>query len=194
MVIEVGLSLSFLAEDFNTTCHTQNQYIIVQRHGKTTYELLNQSDEHSKFEDKADQGVFLGYSSISKAFRVFNLSRKLAEEKICVAFDEESIIHDHHSSILNVLTYSPLDPFPELLSNDVDPAIPNINQLISSQPISEDQPIVTEEAESLNQEVSAHRNTNESSNPRIIQDYPRSQIIRDINSRILTRSRVNINF
>ena len=98
-----------------------------------------------KFEAKADEGVLLGYSNISKAFRVFNLSRQIVEETIHVTFDEDSFIHDrvdHPSSILNDLTYSPSEPVPELLSNNDDPVVSNVDQLISSQSIYEDQPVV----------------------------------------------------
>nr|KAJ0187835.1 hypothetical protein LSAT_V11C900485740 [Lactuca sativa] len=95
-------------------CYTQNRSIIVKRYGKTSYELLkgrkpdisylhvfgcvcyilNQSDQHSKFEAKADEGVFQGYSNVSKAFRVFNISRKIVDEVFHVTFDEDSFIHD----------------------------------------------------------------------------------------------------
>ena len=40
MVVEAGLSLLFSAEAVNTTCYTQNRFIIVKHHGKTDYELL----------------------------------------------------------------------------------------------------------------------------------------------------------
>lgn len=44
------------------------------------------------FEDKVDGGFFLGYSSESKALRVFNLSRQIMEEAIHVTFDYDSYI------------------------------------------------------------------------------------------------------
>nr|KAJ0207840.1 hypothetical protein LSAT_V11C500261860 [Lactuca sativa] len=138
--------------------------------GRVCY-ISNQRDQRSKIEAKADEGVFLGYSSVSKAYRVFILSRQIVEETIHVTFNENPFLHDrvdHPSSILYELTYSPSDPVPELLSNDDDPIVPNVDQLISSQPIPEDQPIVYEEYDSSNQEVSAHSNTNGISNPRIL--------------------------
>ena len=84
---------------------------------------LLQRDRLLKFEAKADEGVFLGYSSISKTFRVFNISRKTIEETIPATFDEDSFIHDridHPSSILNELTYSPSDPIHDFLPNDTE--------------------------------------------------------------------------
>ncbi|CAI9271548.1 unnamed protein product [Lactuca saligna] len=64
--------------------------------------------------------------------------------------------------------YSPSEPILEHLSNDVHLVVPNVDQLISSQPISEDQLVVPKEAKSSNQEFSTHSNTNESSNPIIL--------------------------
>nr|KAJ0215891.1 hypothetical protein LSAT_V11C300135760 [Lactuca sativa] len=91
MVVEAGLPLFFWAEAVNSTCYTPNRSIIIKRHRKTTIELhkgrkldisyfhvfgcvcyiLNQKDKCSKFEAKAGERVFLGYSTISKALRVF---------------------------------------------------------------------------------------------------------------------------
>lgn len=62
-----------------------------------------------KFEAKVDEGVFVGYSSIFKAFRVYNLRRKKVEDYIHVKFYEESYLvssEDHSSSILDKLTTS----------------------------------------------------------------------------------------
>nr|KAJ0214569.1 hypothetical protein LSAT_V11C400182580 [Lactuca sativa] len=134
---------------------------------------------------------------VSKAFRVFNLSRKIVEETTKVTFDEDFLFHDrvdHPSSILNELTYSPSDLDPEYLPNDVQHVFPNVDQFIRSQPISKDQSVIPEEAEPSNQEDFTQTNSNESSNPIILRDPPESQIIGDVNSRILTHSRVSNKF
>ncbi|GJY39925.1 retrovirus-related pol polyprotein from transposon TNT 1-94 [Tanacetum coccineum] len=82
--------------------------INVKRHDKTPYEILkgripdiryfhvfgchvfihNQKDYLGKFDAKADDRYFLGYSFISKAFRVFNTRRQQVEETYHVTFDE----------------------------------------------------------------------------------------------------------
>nr|GEW31537.1 retrovirus-related Pol polyprotein from transposon TNT 1-94 [Tanacetum cinerariifolium] len=41
-----------------------------------------------KFDAKADDGYFLGYSSVSKAFRVYNIRRQQIKETYHVTFDE----------------------------------------------------------------------------------------------------------
>jgi len=48
----------------------------------------NRKDKLGKFDAKADDGIFLGYSSNSKAYRVFNKQTLTVEEFIHVAFDE----------------------------------------------------------------------------------------------------------
>nr|GEZ31105.1 retrovirus-related Pol polyprotein from transposon TNT 1-94 [Tanacetum cinerariifolium] len=45
-------------------------------------------DHLGKFDAKADDGYFLGYFSISKAFRVYNIRRQLIEETYHLTFDE----------------------------------------------------------------------------------------------------------
>ncbi|KAI3692485.1 hypothetical protein L6452_32301 [Arctium lappa] len=51
-------------------------------------QFLGRSYQLGKFDPKADDGIFLGYSSISKAYRVFNKRRQSVEETIHVTFDE----------------------------------------------------------------------------------------------------------
>ncbi|GKD67989.1 retrovirus-related pol polyprotein from transposon TNT 1-94 [Tanacetum coccineum] len=50
--------------------------------------IHNHKDHLGKFNAKADDGYFLGYSSVSKAFRVYNTRRQQIEETYHVTFDE----------------------------------------------------------------------------------------------------------
>ena len=43
-----------------------------------------------KFDSKSDEGIFLGYSNTSKAYRVYNKRRLVVEESIHVDFDENN--------------------------------------------------------------------------------------------------------
>ncbi|KAJ9541914.1 hypothetical protein OSB04_028420 [Centaurea solstitialis] len=108
MLIEARLPLQFWAEAVNTTCYTQNRSLIVKRFKKTAYELFkerkpnisyfhifgcncyikNDINNLGKFDAKADDGFLVGYSTVSKAYRVFNKRRQTLEETIHVKFDE----------------------------------------------------------------------------------------------------------
>nr|KAJ0197446.1 hypothetical protein LSAT_V11C700383020 [Lactuca sativa] len=142
LMIHVGLPMSFWVEAVNTACFTQNRSLIHRIHKKTPYEMLknqkpdvsffhvfgcicyilNQRDPRSKFEPKANKGIFVGYSSISKAFRVFHVNRQCIEESIHVKFDEESYTDEkvtHSSSIFQELLSCPFDEVPPA-GDDVD--------------------------------------------------------------------------
>ena len=128
MLSESSLPSRFWAEAVNTACHTQNRCLIVKRHDKTAYEvlkgkkpqikyfhvfgcpvfILNNKDHLGKFDPKADDGYFLGYSSISKAFRVFNTRLQKVDESIHVTFDESS------SALKDIQSSSTEDTFNEL--------------------------------------------------------------------------------
>ncbi|GJV68671.1 retrovirus-related pol polyprotein from transposon TNT 1-94 [Tanacetum coccineum] len=102
------LSKHFWTDAVRIACYTQNRSIIVKRHDKTSYEIFreripdisyfhvfgcpvfihNHKDHLGKFDAKADDGYFLGYSSVSKAFRVYNTRRQQIEETYHVTFDE----------------------------------------------------------------------------------------------------------
>ncbi|GJR68322.1 uncharacterized mitochondrial protein-like protein [Tanacetum coccineum] len=50
--------------------------------------ILNTIDHLGKFDGKADEGFFIGYSLNSKAFRVFNSRTKIVEENLHIRFSE----------------------------------------------------------------------------------------------------------
>ncbi|GKA09500.1 retrovirus-related pol polyprotein from transposon TNT 1-94 [Tanacetum coccineum] len=52
------------------------------------YVINNHKDHLGKFNGKADDGYLLGYSLVSKAFRVFNTKRQQTEETYHITFDE----------------------------------------------------------------------------------------------------------
>ncbi|GJS13490.1 putative ribonuclease H-like domain-containing protein, partial [Tanacetum coccineum] len=92
MLADSKLPTTFWAEVVNTACYVQNRVLVIKPHNKTRYELflcrkpalsfmrpfrcpviiLNTKDHLGKFDGKADEGFFVGYSTNSKAFRVFN--------------------------------------------------------------------------------------------------------------------------
>ncbi|GJU68509.1 retrovirus-related pol polyprotein from transposon TNT 1-94 [Tanacetum coccineum] len=52
--------------------------------------ILNTIDHLGKFDGKADEGFFVGYSTNSKAFRVFNSRTRIVEENLHVKFSENT--------------------------------------------------------------------------------------------------------
>ncbi|GJV58336.1 ribonuclease H-like domain-containing protein [Tanacetum coccineum] len=52
--------------------------------------ILNTIDHLGKFDGKADEGFFIGYSTNSKAFRVFNSRTRIVEENLHVKFSEDT--------------------------------------------------------------------------------------------------------
>ncbi|GKA63215.1 retrovirus-related pol polyprotein from transposon TNT 1-94 [Tanacetum coccineum] len=109
MLNSASLPKQFWGEAVNAACYTQNRSIIVKRDRKTSYEVFrgrapdisyfhvfscpvhihNHKDYLGKFDEKADDGLFLGYSSVAKEFRVFNIRRQEMEENFHVTFSED---------------------------------------------------------------------------------------------------------
>ncbi|GJZ88240.1 retrovirus-related pol polyprotein from transposon TNT 1-94 [Tanacetum coccineum] len=69
--------------------------------------IYNHKDHLGKFDAKVNDGYFLGYSSVSKAFRVYNTRRQQIEETYHVTFDEsmEAIrwSRDQHIELVNII-------------------------------------------------------------------------------------------
>ncbi|GKE69434.1 retrovirus-related pol polyprotein from transposon TNT 1-94 [Tanacetum coccineum] len=110
MLANSKLPTTFWAEAVNTACYVQNRVSVIKPHNKTPYELflgrkpalsfmrpfgcpftiLNTIDHLGKFDGKADERFFVGYSTNSKAFRVFNSKTRIVEENLHVQFSEDS--------------------------------------------------------------------------------------------------------
>ncbi|GJU59780.1 putative ribonuclease H-like domain-containing protein [Tanacetum coccineum] len=110
MLADSKLPTTFWVEAFNTACYVQNRVLVVKPHNKTPYELfhgrtptlsfmrlfgcpvtiLNTIDHLGKFDGKADEGFFVGYSLNSKAFRVFNSRTRIVEENLHIRFSEST--------------------------------------------------------------------------------------------------------
>ncbi|GJZ23740.1 putative ribonuclease H-like domain-containing protein [Tanacetum coccineum] len=111
MLADSKLPTTFWAEAVNTACYVQNRVLVIKPHNKTPYELflgrkaalsfirpfgchitiLNTIDHLGKFDGKADEGFFVGYSTNSKAFRVFNSRTRILKENLYVQFSEYTL-------------------------------------------------------------------------------------------------------
>nr|GFB33375.1 integrase, catalytic region, zinc finger, CCHC-type, peptidase aspartic, catalytic [Tanacetum cinerariifolium] len=105
-------------------CFTQNRSLVIPRHEKTPYHIINDRKPSVKFfhifgsicyivrdgenldkmKEKVDDCIFVGYSTQSRAYRVFIKRTRVIMESIHVNFDElPHMASDQHSS----------DPAPE---------------------------------------------------------------------------------
>jgi hypothetical protein len=96
------------AETVNTTCHVVNRVTLRPIIKKTAYELwigrkpnlsyfrvfgskcfiLNETPKVTKFDSKSIKGVFVGYFSINKAYRIYIPTSQIVVESVHVKFDE----------------------------------------------------------------------------------------------------------
>ncbi|GJV59425.1 retrovirus-related pol polyprotein from transposon TNT 1-94 [Tanacetum coccineum] len=131
--------LFFWAEAISTSCFTQNRSLVIPRHEKTPYHIINARKPSVKFfhifgslcyivrdgenldkmKEKGDACIFVGYSTQSKAYRVFNKRTRIIVETIHVNFDESQMASDHVSSdpdpqcSTTVLEHESLSPNPQ---------------------------------------------------------------------------------
>ncbi|KAI3719075.1 hypothetical protein L6452_19965 [Arctium lappa] len=110
LLADSKLPITFWTEAVNTACYVQNRVLVVKPKNKTPYELLNNrkpfigffkpfgcpctilnTKTHlGKFDSKSDDGFLVGYSSQSKAYRVFNSSSRKIEESDNVKCNENT--------------------------------------------------------------------------------------------------------
>nr|GEZ86044.1 hypothetical protein [Tanacetum cinerariifolium] len=108
MLSAAKVPLFFWAEAIATTCFTQNRSLVIHRHEKTPYHIINDRKPSVKFfhifgsicyivrdgenldkmKKKGDACIFIGYSTQSRAYRVFNKRTRVIVETIHVNFDE----------------------------------------------------------------------------------------------------------
>nr|GFA04236.1 hypothetical protein [Tanacetum cinerariifolium] len=124
MLSAAKVPLFFWAKAIATACFTQNRSLVIPRHEKTPYHIINDRKQSVKFfhifgsvcyivrdgenldkmKEKGDECIFVGYSNQSRAYRVFNKRTRVIMESIHVNFDElPQMASDQNSS----------DPAPE---------------------------------------------------------------------------------
>nr|GFB89063.1 retrovirus-related Pol polyprotein from transposon TNT 1-94 [Tanacetum cinerariifolium] len=108
MLSAAKVPLFFWAKAIATACFTQNRSLVIPRHEKTPYHIINDRKPSVKFfyifgsicynirdgenldkmKEKCDECIFVGYSTQSRAYRVFNKRTRVIMETIHVNFDE----------------------------------------------------------------------------------------------------------
>ena len=108
MLLNKQIPQNFWGEAMNTSCHIGNRIFFRVGTNKTAYEIwngkkprvkyfrvfgskwyiLNDRENLGKFYAKSDEGIFLGYSTTSQAYRVFNKRTKIVMKSINVKIDD----------------------------------------------------------------------------------------------------------
>nr|GFA43243.1 hypothetical protein [Tanacetum cinerariifolium] len=118
MLSAAKVPLFFWAEAIATSCFTQNRSLVIPRHEKTPYHIINDRKPSVKFfhifgsvcyivrdgenldkmKEKGDECIFMRYSTESRAYRVFNKRTRVIMESIHVNFDELPQMASAHNS------------------------------------------------------------------------------------------------
>ena len=108
MLYNKNVARNLWGEAVNAACHTVNMVYFRPGTKKTLYELwkdrksnvkyfrifgstyfiLKDRENVGKFDSRSDEGIFLGYSSTSKAYRVYNKRTMKVMETVNVVIDE----------------------------------------------------------------------------------------------------------
>nr|GEV73570.1 Gag-Pol polyprotein [Tanacetum cinerariifolium] len=108
MLSAAKVPLFFWAEAIATACFTQNRSLVIPRHKQTPYHIINgrkpsvkffyifsslcyivrDGENLDKMKEKGDACIFIGYSTLSRAYKVFNKRTRIIVETIHVNFNE----------------------------------------------------------------------------------------------------------
>nr|GFC90662.1 retrovirus-related Pol polyprotein from transposon TNT 1-94 [Tanacetum cinerariifolium] len=164
MLSAAKVPLFFWAKAIATACFTQNRSLVIPRHEKTPYHIINDRKPSVKFfhifgsvcyivrdgenldkmKEKGDECIFVGYSTQSKAYRVFNKRTRVIMESIHVNFDElpqqasvhnntdPALSHQAMASVQNSTDHGPTRQSMASAHNSFDPA-PTCQKMASVQ-------------------------------------------------------------
>nr|GEX66980.1 hypothetical protein [Tanacetum cinerariifolium] len=148
MLSAAKVPLFFWAKAIATACFTQNRSLVIPQHEKTPYHIINEripsvkfyhifgslcyivrdGENLDKMKQKGDACIFVGYSTRSRAYRVFNKRTRVIVETIHVNFDKlPQMVLDHVNSDLvpecqsTTLKYDSLSPGLQCQENVTQP-------------------------------------------------------------------------
>jgi hypothetical protein len=114
MMNERNIAQTYWVEEIHTAVHILNKSHLRPHSDKTPYELwfgrpssiknfkffgskcyIKNNDENiGKYDDKVDEGIFLGYATNSKGYRFYNKRLHKLVDCIDIKFDEEILVRD----------------------------------------------------------------------------------------------------
>ena len=174
----------------NTSCHIGNRIFFRMGTKKTAYEIwngkkprvkyfrvfgskcyiLNDRENLGKFDAKSDKGIFLGYSTTSQAYRVFNKRTKTVIESINVKIDDEGLSTKESDVEVEALDIEVEGSTPIEESTPMNPRMETRSMSRTSSPLT---PLEVHPHISRNDEVS----TSKKPSSRVIKNHPDSNII-----------------
>nr|GEV46424.1 hypothetical protein [Tanacetum cinerariifolium] len=81
-------------------------------HEKYTSVIVDEYSRYTWFDEKGDDGYLLGYSLVSKAFRVFNTRRQQTEETYHITFDESPNVIKFSKSLVDNINIAETKRYP----------------------------------------------------------------------------------
>jgi hypothetical protein len=117
MMNEKNIAQTYWVEEIHTVVHILNKAHLRPQSDKTPYELwfgrpasiknfkvfrskcyIKNNDENiGKYDDRVDEGIFLGYSTNSKGYRCYNKRLHKMVDCINIKVDEEILVQDVRS-------------------------------------------------------------------------------------------------
>jgi hypothetical protein len=138
MIHSKNLTQHFSGEAVNTACHIINRVYLRPETNKTPYEIWQGKKPTIKyfrtfeskcyiFHDGENLGIFLGYSTNSRAYRVFNKRTETMVESINVVIDDEEVERPSSGEENQFVSVDPL-----VTSTDIIKASPSVSLVESS--------------------------------------------------------------
>jgi hypothetical protein len=168
--------------------------------------ILREGSRLSKFEKKCDEGFLLGYSSNSKAYRVFNKTHGIIEEAYDVEFDEMNGSQDENENLDDVGGIQLRNAIKTIAIGEIKPNDDDDDSVVvipSSSTLNEEthQSQQNDEVENdhvqniSSQSIPSQASTSDSQitlriHHSIVKYHPTNQIVGDISKGVQTRSRI----
>jgi hypothetical protein len=166
MIHSKNLAQHFWGDAVNTACHIINRVYLRPETNKTPYDIwqgkkpkvkyfitfgsrcyiLRDRENLGKFDPKSDEGIFLGYSTNSRAYRVFNKRTETVMESINVVIDDDEVERpssgeeNQLESVDSSVTSTDIIKTSPSVSLDESPSSPTTSDTIASAFEDEDTP------------------------------------------------------
>ncbi|KAG9442456.1 hypothetical protein H6P81_018310 [Aristolochia fimbriata] len=199
MLLSKGLPDKLWAEAVNTACYITNRVFFRPFTHKTPYELYKRkkptvSHFHNfgskcyilcdrevlgKFVARSNEGIFLGYSTKSRAYRVYNKRTRVIMESVNVTvFDDDSQSQRTDEDLVTPSSQTQNDTIPEVIS--VSKGVPESHNDDTIEP-------------NVDTPIPDHSGVTKSPSSRIQKNHPTEAIIGDLHEGVKTRG-IDVNY